>query len=66
MIQQTLNGVDIIITEYNNEFIIYYEGETIRTKERPVTDQDILKLKRENEDRLIFEITNNLIECFLS
>ena len=50
MLQQTINGKDVIITFDNNTSI--YEGKIIKMKKRPVTDQDIWRLEQEKETKL--------------
>jgi len=54
MLQQTINGKDVIITFDNNTSIytVIYEGKIIKMKKRPVTDQDIWRLEQEKETKL--------------
>jgi len=48
MIQQTFHGKDILIIHniIRGKYIVIYEGRTIETDERPVTDQDIERLEQ--------------------
>ena len=52
MIQQTINGRDVIINydESKRKYIVWCEGETIEMEEKPVTDQDVKKFKREMDN----------------
>ena len=54
MLQQTINGKDVVII-FDNKTSIYtvmYEGEMIKMKKRPVTDQDIWRLEQVKEVKL--------------
>jgi len=58
MLQQTINGKDVVII-FDNKTSIYtviYEGEIIKMKNRPVTDQDIWRLEQEKEAKLAKEL----------
>ncbi len=49
MLQQTINGKDIIIIPIlrTGKYLVYYEGEITEMSERPITDQDVEQLERE-------------------
>jgi hypothetical protein len=66
MIQQTFHGKDILIIHniIRGKYIVIYEGRTIETDERPVTDQDIERLeqmRRRNLDQRSIEGTSIIL-----
>jgi hypothetical protein len=76
MLQQTLNGRDILILRNwkSGGYILIYEGRTIETDERPVTDQELERINGHrninrgvsiNTDRTVIILGNVLVELLL-
>ena len=71
MIQQTINGRDVYISrkEDSGKYSVWYEGKIFEFNERPVTDQDILKITREKKLIEIYKqcvLLGNLLTELLS